>query len=519
MSRIAEAKAAMPLPELMSRLGMADRARKSARCPFHEDKRASFSVWQNGDGWAWKCHAGCGAGDEINFLELHEALSLKDATRRFLDMAGVNGSGNKNSLRASRQQEATPTPGEIESRNSSARSQKNSASDTAFDWSARVAAFTDKHLERLADWRGFSGEFCSWLKRSGLVGLLNGCIAFPIRDESGKVVATHYRLKNGDWLRYPKGFKTRPITIGELLPGDTVHIFESQWDAFSFMDVSSEHSDIIITLGAENGKLVAGLIPVRPTVYAWKQNDELKNGKRAGDDWLSDVAAHAGAKVLWSNIPDQFKDLNDWARAGASEKDLLAAMVNAEVVREAEKNWIDALNVSVVASAELRGLELIPRKKLLGDWFCEGDLGFIFAFRGVGKTWFALAIARAISTGGKLGDWEAHERVRVLYVDGEMPPDLMRDRCEGLQSSNDELQFLNHEILFERTGKVLNVANPEVQQAITARCINTRAKVLILDNLSTLASGMNENEADSWEQVSPYDWGRADASYTGDTPT
>ncbi|PYL57331.1 MAG: hypothetical protein DMF30_06720 [Verrucomicrobia bacterium] len=120
---------------------------------------------------------------------------------------------------------------------------------------------------------------------------------------------------------------------------------------------------------------------------------------------------------------------------------------------------------------------------------------------GVGKTWLALAIAQALSAGGKLGDWQAHEKVKVLYVDGEMPPDLMRSRCEGLQASNGNLEFLNHEILFERTGKVLNIANAEAQQAITARCVNTRSKVLILDNLLTLASGMKENEADSWELV------------------
>ena len=66
------------------------------------------------------------------------------------------------------------------------------------------------------------------------------------------------------------------------------------------MDKSGERSGIIITRGAENGKLVAGLIPAGATVYAWKQNDEvnLKNGKRAGDEWLKAVADHAGAKVF-----------------------------------------------------------------------------------------------------------------------------------------------------------------------------------------------------------------------------
>jgi hypothetical protein len=67
--------------------------------------------------------------------------------------------------------------------------------------------------------------------------------------------------------------------------------------------------------------------------------------------------------------------------------------------------------------------------------------------------------------------------------------------------NNDNLQFLNHEILFDRTGKTLNITNREIQQAITQHCVANGTKVLILDNLSTLACGMKENEADSWELV------------------
>ena len=65
------------------------------------------------------------------------------------------------------------------------------------------------------------------------------------------------------------------------------------------------------------------------------------------------------------------------------------------------------------------------------------------------------------------------------------------------------LRLLNHDILFERTGKVLNIADPEIQNAITRHCINTRVKVLFIDNLSTAAFGLKENEADSWETMLP----------------
>jgi hypothetical protein len=473
---IVKAKTELPLPALMHRLGLGQHAKQSARCPFHDDKHNSFSIWKNGPGlWFFKCHAGCGHGDEITFLEKYFGSSNQEATKRYLEMAGVNGA-----TPAAAKPPSTAAPGLT----------------SKLDWRACVKAFTEKHVEQLAKWRGYSVEFSRWLKENDLIGLYAGYIAFPVYDRSGNVVAAHYRLKDGSWRYVPPGAKVRPLVIGKLLPGDTIHPFESYWDAFAFMDVSGERHGIIVTRGASNGALVADVISQDAKVYLWPQNDV------PGEKWVKDICARVNVAVKRAKIPKRHKDPNEWTFAGATADDLLAAMVHAEVLRKAEKNWIDALNESVITSTELRSLELVPRKKLLGDWFCEGDLGFIFAFRGVGKTWLALAIAWALSTGGKLGNWQAHESVKVLYVDGEMPPDLIRDRCEGLKGSTAvNLEFLNHEILFERTGKVLNITKPEVQQAITQRCVNTGSKVLILDNLSTLASGMRENEADSWELV------------------
>ena len=277
-----------------------------------------------------------------------------------------------------------------------------------------------------------------------------------------------------------------------------VHCFESQWDAFSYLDRLGERDGVIITRGAQNGSLVKDHVNGSSLLYLWTQNDA------AGEKWQNDICAIANAVVKRVQIPRQYKDLNAWTQAGALSGELRAAIANADTLKQVERSWSDALNEGVVTARELRELELQPRRKLLGDWFCEGDCGFLFAFRGTGKTWLALAMAQALSTGGKLGDWKAPAPVKVLYVDGEMPPDLMRDRCEGLEASNDNLQFLNHEILFERTGKVLNIADAEAQRAITAHCMNTGVKVVILDNLSTLASGMKENEADSWELVNPW---------------
>jgi hypothetical protein len=66
------------------------------------------------------------------------------------------------------------------------------------------------------------------------------------------------------------------------------------------------------------------------------------------------------------------------------------------------------------------------------------------------------------------------------------------------------LRLLNHDILFERTGKILNIADKHVQDAITRYCVNSGVKVLFIDNLSTAAFGLKENEADSWERMLPW---------------
>jgi len=486
-SDIAEAKRKLQLPALLHQIGLGEHAKKSARCPFHDDKNNSFSIFRtNGNGsWRWKCFACDKSGDEIDFLAKLEGLSKGEAIRRYCDLAGVNGSkppmGSAfGEAKAIMQREPVPTkPG-------------------AFDWQSCIDALSPEYLEKLSKWRGFTPQFCAELHEKKLIGLHDGLFAFPVYDASrNNIVAAHVRAGDGNcWFYHPQGTGTTPLVIGKLIPGEVVHVFESTWDGLAFLDVSGDRSGVVIARGSSNATQIAPLISECSCCVVWTQNDA------AGTRFEKDLVAATTCPIKRAKVPEQYKDLNDWTRAGTTTDELFAAVVNAEVIRQSQKTWLDALNESVVTSSELHELQLTPRKKLLGDWFCEGDLGFIFAFRGVGKTWLALAIARALSAGDKLGDWQAHEAVKVLYVDGEMPPDLIRDRCEGLKGSTAaNLEFLNHEILFERTGKVLNITKSEVQQAITQRCVRTGSKVLVLDNLSTLASGMRENEADSWELV------------------
>jgi putative DNA primase/helicase len=307
---ILEAKQRLPLPALMHLLGLGEHAKKSARCPFHDDEHNSFSIWQSNSVWFWKCHAGCGTGDEINFLEKHKAISRGDATKLFLEMAGVTrtcGNGSK-----------------------------------PFDWQQCVSALKPRDLARLGNERWFSRAFCEWLQENKLIGKFRGDYAFPVK-KNGAIVGAHYRVGE-DWPYHPPGTKTAPFIIGNPATAKQFHTGESPWDMLALADRTDCYRDpsvcFIATRGAGNAKLVTGLIPQGASVCAWPQNDER------GEEWLDDlstfvpklgvarVPATIKTRNLFGDIVEvRIKDLNDWTKAGASAEEIYAPLWRNELFK------------------------------------------------------------------------------------------------------------------------------------------------------------------------------------------
>ena len=173
--------------------------------------------------------------------------------------------------------------------------------------------------------------------------------------------------------------------------------------------------------------------------------------------------------------------------------------------QEESPNLLEHFKKAVVTSRELQSLDLPKREPILGSWFLEGDLGFIYGPRGLGKTWLTMHMAKSISQGTNCGNWACNTPRPILYIDGEMPAVAMKERDHSLtRVDGDNFCHLNHEIYFERTGQILALSDPIQQQAILQLCIEMEIKVLFLDNISCLFSGLRENQADDWEQVLPW---------------
>jgi len=297
---ILEAKQRLPLPALMGLLGFGEQAKKSARCPFHDDKHNSFSIWQSDGVWFWKCHAGCGSGDEITFLEKHKGIMRGDAIKLFVEMAGVT------------------------------RMFRNTSKP--FDWQQCVSALKRGNLVTIGNQRWFSRAFCEWFHENKFIGRFRGDYAFPVKN-NGAIVGGHYRVGE-DWRYYPHGIKTAPFIIGDLAKAKQIHCGESPWDMAALADrtdwYKSENVAFIATRGAGNAKLVKGLIPQPTSVCAWPQNDQ------PGEKWLTElcaVCAADGVKVAQARVPTDFKDVNDWTKAGASPEAIYEAFWRNELLK------------------------------------------------------------------------------------------------------------------------------------------------------------------------------------------
>src|SRR5262245_20024812 len=72
--------------------------------------------------------------------------------------------------------------------------------------------------------------------------------------------------------------------------------------------------------------------------------------------------------------------------------------------------------------------EIAPDDHLLGELFSTTTRAVFSADTGIGKTMLGLAWAFAMCLGRDFMHWEAKRPARVLYIDGEMPRSLIKER-------------------------------------------------------------------------------------------
>ena len=211
--------------------------------------------------------------------------------------------------------------------------------------------------------------------------------------------------------------------------------------------------------------------------------------------------------------PALMKILASKAALGAAQQD--AASLD-ELAREIEK--IDQgknvgrpaasldLSSAVIEFPALLALT-IPERKCHVPWLPEGGIVMAYGPRGIGKTFFTLGLATALTTGKDFLRWPVTAPVGVLYVDGEMSLHELRTRTTALMGNPPKalLHFLSGERVYHELERDLVLTGEAMRNAVvTFLTAHPDIRVVILDNVSCLFPGINEDKKQAWEPISAW---------------
>jgi hypothetical protein len=151
--------------------------------------------------------------------------------------------------------------------------------------------------------------------------------------------------------------------------------------------------------------------------------------------------------------------------------------------------------------ADFLALDFPPRDNILNPWLPSQGIAMVYAYRGIGKTFFALSIAYAVTSGSSFLTWNASNPTGVLYIDGEMPAPVMQERLSQLVAGAEQDPAAPFILLTPdlQPEGMPRIDEPEGQQAIED-ILTPEIKLIVVDNISTL-TGAKENEADGWTPV------------------
>jgi putative DNA primase/helicase len=247
----------------------------------------------------------------------------------------------------------------------------------------------------------------------------------------------------------------------------------------------------IATLGATNMRAV--IPPQCSEVIICPDND--KPGLEAAQETARRLSVE-GRKVRIAQVPEPDNDWNDTLQRSqqADLDDLRHSILHAELFEGPQ-------GVQALTMEQFLNVQFPRRDHLIKPWLETGALVMIAAQRGDGKTLLALSAAYALATGKNLMDWLVSKSVRVLYIDGELPGELLKQRLAMLGPNTANLLVVSRDQFNNARRPVPDLTTPEGQAFINGIIERNQIDVIFLDSVSTLFRSGVENEAESWVPV------------------
>jgi hypothetical protein len=413
-----------------------------ALCPFHEDTKPSFNF--NNENGKYFCH-GCGKkGNALHFYAKNHSL---DDRRDFPKIL------------------------------------KGIAADFGIPWEENK-----RHLIKTYDYVDAEGNLLFQVCRFEPKG-------FGQRRPDGK----------GGWIWDLKGIETVLYNLPALRNAEEVLIVEGE------KDVESARA-----LG-----FAATTSPMGARKWREKYNEFLKgkdlilcpDNDQEGREHMTQVGASLNGtskSLKWLDLPGLHSkgDISDWIASfqdpQAAAERLALLIDNAEPYTPPKKATLEDI---ILPASEFRDLPLPKRMAYLDPWLKEDSISLVSGWRGIGKTWFSWGIADAISKGEPFGPWKCEKAVPVMVLDGEMPPSDLQERIDALHidSRRPSPIYIYSDALANQKGIARAYLPSEPwREKMKSILLARHVKLLIIDNLASLAGGLDENAKKDWDPINAW---------------
>ncbi len=125
----------------------------------------------------------------------------------------------------------------------------------------------------------------------------------------------------------------------------------------------------------------------------------------------------------------------------------------------------------------------------------------------MGKTWFSWGVADAVTKGIPFGPWKCEKPVPVLILDGEMPAADLQERIEALSLNDDRpcpLYIYSDALANQHGISRAHLGNESWREKMTSILLSRHIKLWIVDNLASLAGGLDENVKKDWDPINTW---------------
>jgi hypothetical protein len=310
---------------------------------------------------------------------------------------------------------------------------------------------------------------------------------------------------NGGWIWNLKGVDPVLYRLPEVSKANEVLIVEGEKDADNLSNIG--FTTTTSPMGAKKWK------PEYSESLKAKDVVLIPDNDNEGREHMTRVAQslNGTAKSLkWIDLPDlpSKGDVSDFIttfpdKEQASER--LAILIdNAKPYEPPKKVTIDDI---ILSANQFYQLDIPERQELLFPWLKEDSINLASGWRGSGKTWLALGVLDAVSRGEPFGPWECKKSVPCLFLDGEMTVSDDHERIENLKLYTDRSNplYIYSDALANQMGLPrAHLANESWRQKIKQILITRKIKLWVVDNLASLASGIDENKKQDWDPINSW---------------